>query len=70
MNGPTETPQQAARRLAASAIRDGYKPESLLVYKLRDSELVFQRAFDKRWASSTGKREREQGVQGEQRAQG
>ena len=32
MNGPTETPQQAARRLAASAIRDGYRPEALHEY--------------------------------------
>ena len=32
MNGPTETPQQAARRLSASAIRDGYRPEALHEY--------------------------------------
>ena len=36
MNGPTETPQQAARRLAASAIRDGYKPEALHTYTYPD----------------------------------
>ena len=29
---PAETPQQAARRLAATAIRDGYKPEALHIY--------------------------------------
>jgi putative DNA primase/helicase len=32
MNGPTETPQEAARRLAAPAIRDGYEPEALHTY--------------------------------------
>ncbi|MGH8584786.1 MAG: DUF3987 domain-containing protein [Gammaproteobacteria bacterium] len=36
MNGPTETPQQAARRLSASALRDGYRPEALHVYTDRD----------------------------------
>ena len=28
----SETPQQAARRLAATAIREGYKPEALHAY--------------------------------------
>ncbi|MGH8584636.1 MAG: AAA family ATPase [Gammaproteobacteria bacterium] len=32
MNGPTEAPQQAARRQSASAIRDGYVPEALHAY--------------------------------------
>jgi hypothetical protein len=36
MNRPTETPQQAARRLAASAIRDGYEPEALHTYTYPD----------------------------------
>ena len=36
MNGPTETLQQAARRLVASAIRDGYEPEALHTYTYPD----------------------------------
>lgn len=32
MNGPTETAQQALRRLAAFVIRDGYRPEALHEY--------------------------------------
>jgi len=36
MNGPTETPQQAARRLSAPALRDGYNPEALHTYTDRD----------------------------------
>lgn len=38
MSGPTETPQQAARRLSAAAIRDGYRPEALHVYTDRDGK--------------------------------
>lgn len=40
MNAPahvlTEAPQEAARRLAAGAIRDGYRPEALQEYRLAD----------------------------------
>jgi hypothetical protein len=38
MNGPSETPQEAARRLAAPAIRDGYKPEAIHAYTDRDGK--------------------------------
>lgn len=43
MNGPTETPQQAARRLSASAIRDGYKAEALHRYTDRRGRPLYRR---------------------------
>ena len=43
MNGPTETPQQAARRLAASAIRDGNIPEALHTYTQPDGRAWYWR---------------------------
>src|SRR5680860_596859 len=38
-----ETPQQAARRLAAKAINDGYKPEALHEYKGIDGNIIYWR---------------------------
>ena len=43
MNGPTETPQQGARRLAASAMREGYKPEALYTYTHPDGGVWYWR---------------------------
>jgi putative DNA primase/helicase len=43
MNGPTETPQEAARRLAASAIHDGYRPEALHEYTYPDGGVWYWR---------------------------
>jgi putative DNA primase/helicase len=43
MNDPTETPQQAARRLAGSAIRDGYEPEALHTYTYPDGGVWYWR---------------------------
>ncbi len=38
-----ETPSQAARRLAASAIRDGYRPDALHEYQTADGKPIFWR---------------------------
>ncbi len=38
-----ETPKQAARRLAAQAIRDGYKPEALHEYQAADGKVLYWR---------------------------
>ena len=43
-----ETPQQAARRLAAKAISDGFKPEALHEYKDAGGKIVFYRIRCKR----------------------
>lgn len=43
-----ETPQQAARRLAAAAIRDGYEPEALHVYTDKDGNPLHWRIRLKR----------------------
>jgi 5S rRNA maturation endonuclease (ribonuclease M5) len=43
MSGPIETPKEAARRLAAPAIRDGYKPEALLTYTYPDGGVWYWR---------------------------
>jgi putative DNA primase/helicase len=39
----TETPQQAARRLSASAMRDGYVPEALHTYTHPDGRAWYWR---------------------------
>lgn len=39
----TETPQQAARRLAAGALRDGYLPQALHEYTTADGEPLYWR---------------------------
>ncbi len=43
MSGSTETPQEAARRLAAPAIRDGYEPEALHTYTYADGGVWYWR---------------------------
>ena len=43
MNGSTDTPQEAARRLAAPAIRDGYEPEALHTYTYADGGVWYWR---------------------------
>ena len=39
----TETPKEAARRLAAGAIRDGYEPQALHAYTDRDGKPLYWR---------------------------
>jgi hypothetical protein len=43
MTHPRETPKQAAKRLAAGAIRDGFKPEALHAYTSTDGEPLYWR---------------------------
>jgi hypothetical protein len=43
MTRPTETPQQAARRLASGAIRDGFRPQGLHEYTDRDGKVDYWR---------------------------
>lgn len=44
----SETAQQAARRLAASAIRDGYRPDALYEYRDSNGAVVYHRIRCKR----------------------
>ncbi len=43
MSGTTETPEKAARRLSAPAIRDGYKPQALHTYTHPDGSVWYWR---------------------------
>ncbi len=43
MTTTQETPKEAARRLAASAIRDGYNPEALHTYTDRNGKPLYWR---------------------------
>ena len=48
MNSATETPKAAARRLAASAIRQGFQPEALHEYRAADGHPIYWRIRAKR----------------------
>lgn len=43
MNGQSKTPEEAAQRLSASAIRDGYEPEALHTYTYPDGGVWYWR---------------------------